>query len=117
MAIMLVTTSVEFMQVLRWYFVTGMLGDLFFAIIQVTVSVAIMQLKVFVAHMQVTVSAENMWVTIFDVIMQMNISVAIMQVVFSAVHDCFYCNYADESFFYSHVGDGFKLYFHIPFSN
>ena len=45
-----VTTSVEFMQVLRWYFVTGMLVDLFVAIIQVTVSVAIMQLEVFAAH-------------------------------------------------------------------
>ena len=51
--------------------------------------------------MQMTVSAANMWVTIFVVIMQMEVSVAIMQVVFSAVHyphDCFYCNYASESF-------------------
>ena len=24
-------------------------------------------------------------------------------------HKCFYCNYAGNSFFYSHVGDGFKL--------
>ena len=102
MAIMQVTTSVEFMQVLRWYFVTGMLVDLSVAITQVTVSVAIMQLEVFAAHTQVTVSAANMWVTIFVVIMQMEVSVAIMQVVFSAVHyayDCFYCNYAGESFF------------------
>ena len=51
MAIMQVTTSVEFMQVLRWYFVTGMLVDLSVAIIQVTVSVLIMQLEVFAAHM------------------------------------------------------------------
>ena len=102
MAIMRVTMSVEFMQVLRWYFVTGMLVDLFVAIIQVTVSVAIMQLEV---------SAANMWVTIF-VIMQMEVSVIIMQVVFSAVHyahDCFCCNCAGESFFYSHVGNSFKL--------
>ena len=42
MAIMQVTTSVEFMQVLRWCFVTGMLMDLSVAIVQVTVSVAIM---------------------------------------------------------------------------
>ena len=87
------------MQILRWYFVTGMLVDLSVAIIQVTVSVLIMQLEVFAAHMQVTA---NMWVTIFVVIIQMEVSVAIMQVVFSAVHyayDCFYCNYAGESFF------------------
>ena len=44
MAIMQVTTSVEFRKVLRWYFVTGMLVDLCVAIMQVTVSVAIMQL-------------------------------------------------------------------------
>ena len=50
MAIMQVTMSTEFMQVLRWYFVTGMLVDLSVAIIQVTVSVAIMQLEVFAAH-------------------------------------------------------------------
>ena len=90
MAIMQVITSVEFTQVLRCYFVTGMLVDLSFAIMQVTVSVANMQLEVFAAHMQVTVSASNMWVTIF---------VAIMQVVFSAVHyahDCVYCNYAGD---------------------
>ena len=96
---MQVTTSVEFMQILRWYFVTGMLVDLSVAIIQVTVSVSIMQLEVFAAHMQVTA---NMWVTIFVVIIQMEVSFAIMQVVFSAVHyayDCFYCNYAGESFF------------------
>ena len=58
--IMQVITSVEFMQVLRWYFVTGMLVDLSVTIIQVTVSVAIMQLEVFAAHTQVTVSAANM---------------------------------------------------------
>ena len=66
---MQVTTSVEFMQVLTWYVVTGMLVDL---------SVAIRQLQVFAAHMQVTVSAVNMWVTIFVVIMQMEVSAAIM---------------------------------------
>ena len=58
--------------------------------------------------------------TIFVAIMQMEVSVAIMQVVFSAdhdAHDCFYCDYAGDSFFYSHVGDGFKLQFHMPFSN
>ena len=83
MAIMQVATSVEFMQVLRWYFFTGMLVD---------ISVAIMQLEVFAAHMQVTVSVTNMWMTIFIVIMQMRVSITIMQVVFSAVHyahDCF----------------------------
>ena len=111
MAIMQVTASVEFMEVLRWYFVTGKLVDLSVAIIQRTVSVAIMQL-VFAAHTQLTVSAANTYVTIFVVIMQMEVPVAIMQVVFSVVHyahDCFFCIYACESFFYSHVGDGFKL--------
>ena len=61
--------------------------------------------------MQVTVSAAKMWLTIFVVMMQMGVSVAIIQVVFSAVHDahdCFNCNYAGESFFYSFVGDSFK---------
>ena len=70
-----------------------------------------LQLDVFGAHMQVTDSAAKIWLTIFVVIMQMGVSLAIMQVVFSAVHhahDCFYCNYAGESFFYSHVGDSFK---------
>ena len=57
MAIMQVTMPVQFMQVLRWYFVTGMLANLSVAIMQVTVSVAVMQLEVFAAHMQVTVSA------------------------------------------------------------
>ena len=95
--------SVQVMQVLRWYFVTGMLVNL---------SVAIMQLEVFAAHMQVTVSAANMWVTIFVVVMQMEVSFPIIQVVFSAVHyghDCFYCNCAGDSFFYIHSGDSFKL--------
>ena len=59
MANMQATRSVEFMQVLRWYFVTGMLVDLSVAIMQVTVSVAIMQLEVFAAHTQVTVFAAN----------------------------------------------------------
>ena len=72
-------------------FVTGMLVDL---------SVAIKQ---------VTVSAGKMWLTIFIVITQTGVSVAIMQVVFSAVHYAqVYCNYAEESFFYSYVGDSFK---------
>ena len=64
MAIIQVTTAVEFMQGLRWYFVTGMLVGLSVAIMQVTVSVAIMQLEVFAAYTQVTVSEPNMWVTI-----------------------------------------------------
>ena len=71
---------------------TGMLVDLYVAIMQVTVSVAFMHLDV---------SAANMWVTIFIVIMQMGVSVAIMHVVFSAVdyaHGRFYCNYAGETF-------------------
>ena len=71
-----------------------------------------MQLDNFGAHMQVRVFAAKMWLTIFVVIMQMGVSAAIMQVVFSAVHyahDCFCCNCAGESFFYSHVGDSFKL--------
>ena len=54
--------------------------------------------------MQVTVSAVKMWLTIFVVIMQIGVSIATMQVVFSAVYyafDCFFCNYAGESFFYS----------------
>ena len=93
-------------------FVTGMLVDLSGAIKQVTASVAIMQLNVFGAHMQVTVSAAKIWLAIFFVvIIQMGVSVAIMPVVFSAVHyvhDCFYCNYAGESFFYSYVSDSFK---------
>ena len=43
--------------------------------------------------------------------MQMGVPVAIIQVVFSAVHyplDCFFSNYAGESFFYSYVDDSFK---------
>ena len=51
-----------------------MLVDLFVAMMQVTVSVAITQLKI---------SAANMWVTIFFEIM--HVGVAITQVVFSAV--------------------------------
>ena len=65
---------------------TVMLVDLFVAITQVIVSVAIMQLAVFAA---------NIWMTIFIEIMLVGISVAIMQVVFSAVHyahDYFYLN-------------------------
>ena len=61
--------------------------------------------------MQVAVSATKMRATIFVVIMQMGVSVAIMQVVFAAlhyVHDCFCCNYAGESFFYSYLGHSFK---------
>ena len=47
----------------------------------------------------------------FIVIMQVGVSVTVMQVVFSAVryaHDCFYCNYAGEPFFYGYVGDSLK---------
>ena len=102
MAIMQVTTSVEFMQVLRWCFVTGMLVDFSVAIMQVTVSVAIVQLEVAAALMQVTVSAANMWMAVCIVIMHMGVSVAIMQVVFFAVdyaHNSFHCNYAGASFF------------------
>ena len=51
-----------------------MLVDLFVAMMQVTVSVAITQLEI---------SAANMWVTIFFEIM--HVGVAITQVVFSAV--------------------------------
>ena len=61
--------------------------------------------------MQVAGSAANMWVTIFVVIMQIGVSVAIIQMVFFAVHyahDCFSCNYAGESFFYSYVRDSFN---------
>ena len=62
-------TSVAVMQVLRFYcnyvggtFCNTYKVDLFFAIMQMTVSVAIMQLKVSVAFMfmQVQVSAANM---------------------------------------------------------
>ena len=59
MAIMQMTTSVEFMKVFRWYSVIGTLVDLSVAIIQVTVSVAIMQLEVSIALMQVTISSNN----------------------------------------------------------
>ena len=45
--------------------VTGLLVDLFVAIMQVTVSVTILQLEFCEAHMQVTLSAANMWVIIF----------------------------------------------------
>ena len=82
---------------------TLMLMDLFFfAVMKVTVSVAIMQLEVSVTLMPVNISAANMWVTTFIEIMQVGVSVAIMHVVFSTVHyahDCFYCNYAGESSF------------------
>ena len=78
---------------------------------QVTVSVAIMQLEISAAQMQVTVSAANMWARTFIVIMQMGAPFAIMQVVFFVVHcahDCFYCNYSSDTFFYSYVGNNFK---------
>ena len=101
MAIMQVTSTAAFIQVLRWYFLLQVwLVDLSVAIMQVTVSVTIMQLEVSAALMQVTVSAAYTWVTIFIVITLMGASVAIMQVVFSAVdyaHDSFYCNYAGDS--------------------
>ena len=99
MAIMLVTTSVAFMQVLRWYFL-------------ILICWWIFQLQLRrCTHIQVTVSATKMWLIIFVVIMQMGVPVAIIQVVFSAVHyalDCFFSNYAGESFFYSYVDDSFK---------
>ena len=121
MAITQVTKSVEFVQVLRWNFVTGMLVHFSVAVIEVTVPVAIMQLEVFAAHTQVTVAAANMWVTIFVVIMQMEVYVAITQVL-QLRRYFLQCNmhmtvsvviyillYAGEPFFYSHVGDGFKV--------
>ena len=100
MAIMQVSMSVAFIGFEVVLFVTGMLVDLSVAIQQVTFCCNL-KLGVSGAYMQVTVSTANMWVTIFIVIMQMGVSVAIMQVVFSVVHyahDCFYCNYAGESF-------------------
>ena len=99
--------------------VAVMLVDLSAAIIQVTVSVAIMQLEVF-ALIQVTVSAANVWVTIFIVIKQVEALLQIVQVVFSTVHyalDCFYCSYAGDCSCYGSVGDSFKEQFYIPFSN
>ena len=69
-------------------------------------------IQVFAGHTQATVSAANMWGTIFVLIMQMELSVAIMQGVCSAVYyadGCSCCNCTGDSFFYSHVGDGFKL--------
>ena len=80
---------------------TGMLVDIYVAIMQVTVSVVFMHLDVSAAIMQMTVSTANIWVTIFIVIMQMGASVAIMHVAFSAVDyadDRFYCNYAGDTF-------------------
>ena len=58
-----------------WYFgmMYGMLVDLSFAIMQVTVSVTIIQLEVSAALMQVAVSSANTWVTIFFVITQMGV--------------------------------------------
>ena len=111
MAIMQVKTFCIYAGFKVVVFVTGMLVDLSVAIKQGTVSVGIMQLDIFGTHMQVTVSAAKLWLTIFVVIMRMGVSVAFMQVVFSAMHyahDCFYCNYAGKSFFYSYVGDSFK---------
>ena len=61
---MQVTTSVAFLQVLRWYFLL---------LVSWLYVVTIMQLEVSAAHMQVTVSAANMWMTIFIVIMQMGV--------------------------------------------
>ena len=92
MAIMRVTMSLEFMQVLRWYFVTGMLVDLSVAIMQVTVSVAIMQLEVSVAHMQVKF-LQQIWEFLLQLcrwyflqcIMHMTVSVVIVQVSLSFI--------------------------------
>ena len=68
---------------------------------EVIISATGMLVDIYVAIMQMTVSTANIWVTIFIVIMQMGASVAIMHVVFSAVdyaHDRFYCNYAGDTF-------------------
>ena len=89
-----------------------MLVNLFGAVMKVTFSVAIMRLEVSATRMQVKGSAVNTWVTIFIEIMQLGVSVAVMHVVFSTVHYAhgyFYCNYAGDSFFYSHADDSSKL--------
>ena len=108
MAIMQVSTSVAFLQVLRFYcnYVCGTfyscytyVGGHFSCSYKATVSVAIMQLEVSATLTRVKVSAANIWVTIFIEIMQVGVSVEIMQVVFSTVHyahDYFYCNYAGD---------------------
>ena len=64
---------------------TIMLMDLFVAIRQVNVSVAMTQLEVFAAFIQVKVSASDMWGIIFIEIMHVGVSVAIMQFC-SALH-------------------------------
>ena len=61
--------------------------------------------------MQVEVPVTNMWGKLFVVIMQVGVSVTVMQVVFSAVHyahDCFYCTYTSERFYYMCIDDIFK---------
>ena len=93
--------SVEFMQVLRWYFCYCYVGGSFCCNYVGDCFCCNYVVEVFAAHTQVTVSAANMSVTIFVVIMQMEVSVAVMQLVFFAVHyvhDCFYCNYGGDSF-------------------
>ena len=88
-----------------------MLVDLFAAITQTTVFVAIMHLEVSAAFMQVEASAANMWLTIFIEIMDLGVSLTIMQVVISAVYYAyyyFYCNYAGGCFCCSYVCDSFK---------
>ena len=56
-------------------FATLKLVDLFFAVMKVTDSVAIMQLEVSAILMPVKIFATNMWVTIFIEIMQVGVSV------------------------------------------
>ena len=99
---------------------TFVLVDVFVAIMQVTVSVAVMHLEVSAKFMQVKVSAANTWMTISIEIMHVGVSVAISQVLFSTVHyahDYFYCNYPGVCFCCSYVCDNFKEKLYIPFSN
>ena len=76
---------------------TLMLVDVFVAVMEVTVSVAIMLLEVSATLRSFcNISAANIWVTIIE-IMQVGVSVAIMPVVFSTVHyahNYCCCNYA-----------------------
>ena len=88
--------------------VTGILVDLSVAIMQVHF-VAIMQLEVSAKHMHVAVSAANM-LTFFCNYADGSLC-WIVQVGFSTVHyahECFYCNYAGDSFFYRYVDDSCK---------
>ena len=61
--------------------------------------------------MQVEVSVTNMWGKLLVAIMQVGVSVTVTEVVFSAVHyahDCFYCTYTGECFYYRYIDDIFK---------